>query len=163
MKQIRFFLSLTLLLAFSVMPAAAQKNGPKNHDRQEWMAKMRELKHDFMAKELQLTDAQKAPFFEVYDKCEDARHKVESEARKREKALEKKGDAATDAELDAVINDQFSMEERLNKVDSQFLPQFRKVLTRRQLVKLKHAERKFMFKLMEKRNQNCPPPPPAAK
>ncbi|MDE6535646.1 MAG: Spy/CpxP family protein refolding chaperone [Muribaculaceae bacterium] len=158
MKQIRIILSL-LILAFGVMPAVAQKHGPKNQNRKEWMAKMRELKHDFMAKELQLSDSQKAQFFEVYDKCEDARHNIEHEAREKEKALEKKGDAATDAELDALIADQFSMEERLGKVDQQYLPQFRKVLTRRQLARLKHAERKFMRKLMDKKNENCPPPP----
>ncbi len=158
MKQIRIILSL-LLLSFAVMPALAQKKGPHHPDRKEWMAKMREVKHEFMAKELQLTDAQKAQFFEVYDKCEDARHAVEREAREKEKAIEKKGDAATDAELDAIINDQFTMEERLSKVDRQYLPQFRKILTRRQLARLKHAERKFMRKLMEKKNENCPPPP----
>lgn len=158
MKQIRIFLSL-IILALGVMPAVAQKNGPKHQNRKEWMAKMREVKHEFMAKELQLTDAQKTPFFEIYDKCENARHSVEHEAREKEKAIEKKGDAATDAELDAIINDQFTMEERLGKVDQQYLPQFRKVLTRRQLARLKHAERKFMRKLMEKKNENCPPPP----
>lgn len=158
MKQIRILLSL-ILLTFGVMPAVAQKNGPKHQNRKEWMAKMRELKHDFMAKELQLSDSQKAQFFEVYDKCENARHQVEYEAREKAKALEKKGDAATDAELDALIADQFSMEERLGKVDQQYLPQFRKVLTRRQLAHLKHAERKFMRKLMDKKNETCPPPP----
>lgn len=158
MKQFRFLLPL-LLMSVCILPASAQKKDQKRPARKEWMAKMREVKHDFMAKELQLTDAQKAQFFEVYDKCEDARHEVEREAREKEKAIEKKGDAATDAELDAIINDQFTMEERLGKVDRQYLPQFRKVLTRRQLAKLKHAERKFMRKLMDKKNENCPPPP----
>lgn len=158
MKQIRFFI-LLIVLGLGVMPVAAQKKGHKHADRKEWMAKMRDLKHDFMTKELQLTDAQKTQFFEVYDKCEDARHQVEHEAREKEKAIEKKGDAATDAELDAIIADQFTMEERLGRVDQQYLPQFRKVLTRRQLARLKHAERKFMRRLMEKKSENCPPPP----
>ena len=105
-----------------------------------------------MAKELQLTEAQKKEFFEVYDKNQEARHRIEQEARQHEKALEQKGDAATDAEIDAVIAEQFSIEERLAKVDKEYLPQFRKTLTRRQLAKLKHAERKFMRKLMEKHN-----------
>lgn len=113
---------------------------------------MREVRRDFLSKELQLTDAQKKEFFEVYDKCQEARHKIEHEARQRAKAVEQKGDAATDAELDAVIAEQYSVEERLAKVDKEYLPQLRKTLTRRQLAKLKHAERKFTRKLMEKHN-----------
>ncbi len=143
-------------MALATMPVFAQ---PKNHskpDRKEWMAKMREVKHDFIAKELQLTDAQKKDFFEVYDKWQAARHGVEQDARQREKAVEEKGDAATDAELDAVIADQFAVEERLSKVDKEYLPQLRKTLTRRQLSKMKHAERKFLRKLMDKHNDSAP-------
>lgn len=159
MKHFKF-LALVIAVVIGVMPVAAQKkqHGQQRPDKKEWMAKMREAKHNFLAKELQLTDAQKKEFFAIYDKNEDARRKVEIESRQYERAVEQKGDAATDAELDAVINDQFSLEERLSKVDQESLPQMRKVLTRRQLARLKHAERKFNRTLMEHRNANCPPP-----
>lgn len=158
MKHIKLIVLLVSALFVGNMPAVAQKKAMRP-DRKEWFAKMRGVKHDFMVRELQLTDAQKKDFFEVYDKCEDARHKLEHEVRQREKAIEQKGDAATDEELDALINDQFMMAERMSKIDKESLPQLRKVLTRRQLVRLKHAERKFNRKLMEKHNEACPPPP----
>lgn len=158
MKHLKLLLFL-FVVALAVQPVAAQKNRGAKPDRKEWMAKMREVKHEFLSKELQLTDAQKKEFFEIYDKSQEARHKIEHDARQREKVIEQKGDAATDAELEAIVNDQFTMEARLNKVDREYLPQMRKVLTLRQLSKLKHAERKFMRKLMEKSNENCPPPP----
>lgn len=152
-------LVLVFAVAAGVMPVAAQnkQHGQQRPDKKEWMAKMREAKHNFLAKELQLTDAQKKEFFVIYDKNEDARRRVEHESRQLERAIEQKGDAATDAELDAVINDQFSLEERLSKIDRETLPQMRKVLTRRQLARLKHAERKFNRTLMEHRNANFPP------
>lgn len=150
---------LVLSLTFGYGPVFAQKNHGDNHNKLEWMAKMRKVKHDFLSKELQLTDAQKKEFFEIYDRNESARRRIEHDMRQREKAVEQKGDAATDAELDSIIANQFSIEERLGAVDRSFLPQFRKVLTRRQLARLKHAERKFNRKLMEQRNSaKCPPP-----
>lgn len=160
MKHFKLLAFVIAVVAMGVMPVAAQKHqhGQQRPDKKEWMAKMREAKHKFLAKELQLTDAQKKEFFAVYDKNEDARRKVELESRQFERTIEQKGDAATDAELDALINDQFSMEERLSKVDQESLPQLRKILTRRQLARLKHAERKFNRTLMEQRNTNCTPP-----
>ncbi len=160
MKHFKFLALLVVAVVVGTMPVAAQKkqHGQQRPDKKEWMAKMREAKHNFLAKELQLSDAQKKEFFAIYDKTEDARRKVEMESRQFERTVEQKGDAATDADLDAVINDQFSLEERLSKVDQESLPQLRKVLTRRQLSRLKHAERKFNRTLMEHRNANCPPP-----
>ena len=137
-------------MVLTSMSVFAQPKTQSRPDRKEWMAKMLEVRRDFLSKELQLTDAQKKEFFEAYDKCQEARHRIEHDARQHEKAIEQKGDAATDAELDAVIAELYSIEERLAKVDKEYLPQLRKVLTRRQLAKLKHAERKFTRKLMEK-------------
>lgn len=159
MKHVKL-LVLVLITLFGVVPVAAQKQQQRGQrpDKKEWLAKMREAKHEFLAKELQISDVQKKDFFAVYDKTEDARWKVEQEVRQCQKAVEQKGDAATDAELDALIDNQFQMEERMSKIDQESLPQLRKVLTRRQLSRLKHAERKFNRKLMEHRNANCPPP-----
>lgn len=159
MKHVRLFV-LVLFTLIGVTAVSAQKHQPRGQrpDKKEWLAKMREAKHEFLAKELQISDVQKKDFFAIYDKTEDARWRVEQEVRQRQKAVEQKGDAATDAELDALIDNQFQMEERLSKIDQEALPKLRKVLTRRQLARLKHAERKFNRKLMEQHNANCPPP-----
>ena len=82
MKHFKF-LALVIAVAVGIMPVVAQKKqqGQPRPDKKEWMAKMREAKHNFLAKELQLTDEQKKEFFAIYDKTEDASHKVEFESR----------------------------------------------------------------------------------
>ena len=159
MKRFKLIVALAVVSVFGLQTSLAQSARDSRPDKKEWLAKMRKVKHEFITKELQLTDAQKSDFFEIYDRSESAKRKIESDVRKREKAIMQKGDAATDADLDSLIADQFSLEERLSAIDRSSLPQLRKVLTRRQLARLKHAERKFNRKLMEQRaGANCTTP-----
>lgn len=143
--------------AAPAVSATEANNDAKRPDKKEWMAKMKEAKHEFIARELQLSDTQKQEFLPLYDRLQAERMTIERQARDQEKALEKKGEAATDEDYDAVIASQFSIEEKLSQADQKYLPKFKKILNRRQLYRLKRAERKFNRKLMEQRN--CPPPP----
>lgn len=133
--------------------------GKHQGDRKEWMQKMKEYKHAYLIKELDLSEKQAVDFFKAYDAREQERFDAESKVRKLERAIEKKGDKATDEELDECIAAQYQLNKDMVKLDEKYKKTFRKLLTKRQLYKLPHAEREFQRTLMEKR-KDCPPPPP---
>lgn len=153
MKKLLIALCLICsLTVFAQGPGNGQGKGPKQ-DKKEWLAKMREYKHAFITKELNLTADQQTAFFAVYDKMMEERMALEDGVRTKERALIKKGTAATDAELDALITEQYALDSKLAAVDAKYLPQLKKAISRQQLVRLKHAERKFNRQLMEQRNK----------
>lgn len=158
-----------LLLAVIMMPLSAMADKPKekpgkgkHRERTEWFRKMKEVKHNYLAKELDLTDKQKNEFFKLYDAKESERFAAESKVRKLEKELKKKGDAATEADFDTAIAAQYRLNREIADIESKYEKPFRQILTKRQLFKLPRAERGFQHKLMDKR-KDCPPPPPGPK
>lgn len=157
-KVLRIFVMLMLLMPLTAM-AQPKGKGPKGKgNRTEWMQKMKEFKHSFLIKELDLSEKQAADFFRVYDAREKERFEAEGKLRRLERTVAEKGDKATDAELDEVIEAQSKFQSTMANIDAKYEPQFRKLLSKRQLSKLPHAEREFQRMLMDKRN-DCPPPP----
>ena len=150
-------LTVILLAILTLLPAGAlaQGNkGPSKSERKEWMKKLRALKHDFLTKELDLTENQRDEFFELYDAKEAERTAAEQKVRQAERSVRSKGDAATDADYDAAIKAQYRLNSEIASIESKFEASFRKVLTKRQLYKLRGTEHAFQRKLMEQ----CPPP-----
>lgn len=155
---------LLLLVSAVFAIASASAQGPDRReprprpDRKEWLNKMKEVKHDFMARELNIADTQKSAFFQVYDQWQDARFELENSARRHEREVMKKKEKATDKEIESIINEQFAIEKKLGQIDEKFLPKFKEVLTLGQLVRLKQAERAFNAKLMECNKDKHPKP-----
>jgi Spy/CpxP family protein refolding chaperone len=160
--------SLSLLLCTIAASAQAQRGGkgkaPGKGERTEWMAKMRQYKHDFIARELGLTEKQKTEFFAIYDCMEKERMELEGHARETERQVRARKKNATPAELDHAIKEMFDLDGKQNAVTMKYLPKLKKVLTRQQLFDLKRAERNFQRDLMEQQRQGgngggTPPPP----
>lgn len=146
-----------ILLAVTLLPATtlAQEHKHRNReDRKEWMKKLKALKSDYLIKELSLTETQKGDFFKIYDQLEDERNAAEQKVRAAERNVRKKADAATDEDYDAAIAAQYQLNSELANIDAKYEGQLRKVLTKRQLFKLRGAEFGFQRKLME----HCPNP-----
>lgn len=153
------------LLLMMVLSASAQGQGPRKgggkhqgDNRQEWMQKMKEFKHSYLVKELDLSEKQAEDFFKSYDAKEKERFDAERKVRELERTVSQKGNEATEAELEACIEAQYQLSKTMADIDAKYEKDFRAALTKRQLCKLPHVEREFQRMLMEKRN-DCPPPP----
>lgn len=156
---LKIFLTVLLLMPLSSQAGNPKKIRAKKHENKtEWLQKLKDYKHAYMIKELDLTDNQQADFFRIYDSKESERFAAERNVREIEKKLIKKGDAATDADYDAAIAAQYKLNDEIARIETKYSKEMRKVLTPRQLFKLRFAERDFQRKLMEKRH-DCPPPP----
>lgn len=141
------------------MPQAPKEGGGhhRHHDRAEfkqWMEQMKKYKHDFLARELALTSEQREQFFALYDKMEDEKWKIGKEVRKMEREIERKGDAATDLELEKAADANAELPGKQNEIERRYHEEFKKILTKRQLFKMADAERKFQKSLMDQRGKN---------
>lgn len=151
---------LLALCIISTLTLSAQqphrRGGDRRPARTEWMRKMKQLKHEFMTRELGLSAEQQKAFFALYDAKEDERFQAERAVRHSDRALFDRVDDASDSELDAAIEAQYELDSKLAQIEKKYVLKFRKVLTRQQLFKLRHVEREFQKMLMERRNQSCP-------
>lgn len=156
MKLKTLILVAVLSLASSAVAQQAESSTEGNHNaeqRREWMREMRQNKHQFLARQLELTDEQREPFFTVYDNTEDRLNEVMERTRAIEREVENKTNA-TDQELDAAIDSLFTLRQHEAEIEAESLVQYRRILTRQQLFKLKKAERKFTRALMNHRRKS---------
>ncbi|MDE7407082.1 MAG: Spy/CpxP family protein refolding chaperone [Muribaculaceae bacterium] len=145
---------LILLVTFACMPLAV--NADNEHGKNErvaWFTKMREYKHDFLIKKLGLEDQQREQFFALYDKMNDEIHAVERQTRNMERAVCKKGDAATDLEYEKAAEACYELAGKRNAIEMKYFKEFKKVLTPKQMFLLQKAERDFTRQLMEHRGK----------
>ena len=128
-------------------------------DRDEWFREMLELKHDYLAKELALTKEQQQKFFPVYDSRENETRRMFDQTRALEKSVRQKGDKATDAELLKATDAMYNVKTREAQIEKKYYTQFRKLLSPRQLFKLKRAERHFQRQMVKEHYKKRPRKP----
>jgi len=140
---------LTLLLSATALTASAQKpsKAMSDDDRQRFRAEMRAYKHNFLARELDLTRNQQQDFFPVYDEMNDEIDRIGAETRALEREVSSKEDAS-DVELEAAARAVFSQKSTEGDVENQYFDRFKQILEPRQLLQLRAAERKFTKQLM---------------
>lgn len=135
----RKLLFLLIAAIAAVMPAAAQSKA----DREAWMKEMTRYKHEFLTRELKLTEQQQKQFFALYDAMEAETRKLVDNTRRMEKSVLEKGDKATDLEREKAAEALFEMKGKESQIEMRYFPKFKEVLNPAQLLKLKQAERHF--------------------
>mgnify|MGYP000765065882 CR=1 FL=1 len=152
MKHILFTL---LFIASTLTAAYAQGNGKKTNLNQ-WMDDMRQVKVEFVAKELNLTPQQKEKFAPIYNALNKELGKLMRETRALERSVRDKGSAATDLEYEKATEAMFEAKGKEAAIEKKYYPQLKSVLTKQQMFNLPMAERKFGRELM-KQHRNAKP------
>lgn len=134
----------------TILPAIAQQPGFTPADRQRWLGEMRTLKHDFIARELELDQEQKDRFFELYDSMEDDIASLNTETREAETRVASDSEA-TDLMIQNTARTVFEQKRAEGQIEMTYFDQFSQILTPRQLLQLKNAERKFTQQLVNRR------------
>lgn len=145
MKQLVFVI-LALLFATSGTAQAQQRKRLTAEDRQKYLGEMRQYKHDFIVKDLDLTRDQQNAFFPIYDKMDDELTQVAEETRDLEDKVAA-DDKATDTELESAARTVFEQKSKEGEIEKAYFEKFKGILSPRQLLKLKSAERKFTQQL----------------
>ncbi len=139
-------LFVALLLAFISGAVFAQEAEENLRDR--IFSELRPYKHQVLARELQLSKEQQREFFAVYDEMEDRLQQISTETRDLEKKVNSDKNA-TDTEIEAAANAVYSQKEREGKVEMEYFDRFKEILTPRQLLRLRTAEKSFTQRLVK--------------
>lgn len=150
MIRLRFqFLIVAFLLALT---ALAQQQPLNEADRSRVFSEMKTYKHRFLAKELKLDQEQQDKFFPVYDQMDEQLMQIASETRDLERAVNDNAEA-TDTEIEAAAAAVFSQKEKEGRIENEYFDKFKEILTPRQLLRLKSAEKKFTQKLVRQHHR----------
>ena len=146
---------LTIILLLSVVSfalAAAQSSVLSPDDRQRWLSEIRNYKHDFLARELDLSREQQNEFFPLYDEMEERIEALNAQARDIEANVSENPDAG-DLEILGAAYSQFELKKLEGEIELEYYDKFKEILTPRQLLQLKSAEKLFTRQLVNRRNQ----------
>lgn len=145
----RFITFILILSLFAPLCQIEAKGNGK--DRKEWFKKMRDYKHQFIIKELNLSAEQQKNLFPIYDKMEDEIFKVTSETRQLEKKVS--SGKVTDLEYENAARAITELKQKECAIELKYFDQLKAILSSQQLFLLKKAERKFSHQLMKMRNK----------
>ena len=157
MKRLSILLLIISLFAQLSTIDAQQKRSKE--ERQQWFKEMREYKHNFLIKELDLDKEQQEAFFPIYDAMEDETFKLHHGTRKLQRDLSKKDADVTDIEYEKAAEALFELKYKEAQIELKYFEQFKNVLTKKQSFLLKKAENKYTRHLMrqhdkQKRNRS---------
>ena len=152
----RYIFSLLLLLMAVAAGAASRYPAMPDDksDRARWMQEMQQHQNDFLAKELNLTDKQRADFIPVYNKMRAELFEAAQASRKKAKEVKDKGEAATDADYEAATKAYLDYRAKEADIVKSYYRNFSHILSKRQLYKLDSTERKFDRMLMKHRGND---------
>ena len=116
------------------------------------MAELRPYQREFISRELDLTKDQERRFFPIYEEMNDRIDSLNEETRELERRTIDTPDAS-DTELEAAAQAVFDLKQKEGRIEAEYFEKFKEILTPRQLLKLKSAERKV------RAVSHAPPPP----
>lgn len=138
---------LTVLAAISCACSLyAQTDYGENRD--QWFKEVREYKHRYLAKELELSREQEQKFFPIYDKMEDDIAKLNNETRALERRISERSDV-TDLEYDQATDALLEQKNKEYQIETEAFDKYETVLTKEQLFRLKGVERMFTREVMK--------------
>lgn len=144
-------LLIGFFLALGTFTAAAQE---QDGNTSRWLNEVREYKHTFLARELDLSREQQQKFFPIYDRMEDELGKVNSDVRAINRRISSLNPSeVTDTDYDMAIQAIYEAKAKEAEIEQRYLPEFREVLTKQQLFKLKGAEQRFNMGMMRRHHQ----------
>lgn len=147
MKHI-LLLFVAVLLAF---PVAAQQKGQKRN-KAEMRREFREFKIKYIAQEIEVSPAQIKEFTELYSQMEEERHKVFSATRKLERSV-KANKNATEKDYQALSEAMTEAKAKDAAISKRYDEEFSRLLTAKQVYKMKDAEESFRRKMQEMRQK----------
>lgn len=124
---------------------------PSREDRKERMEKIKQLKRDFIKKNLELTAHESSGFWVVYDSFEQRREALRKEHRTlRQKFKDKRPENFTEEDAQEILDNEMRIKEKRLSLDKEYELALREVLSASKVLKLYKLERQFKRKLLQK-------------
>lgn len=148
----KYILAIALSLC-SVAAALAQARSLSPEERDKWLSEMSAYKKEFIARQLDLSDKQQKAFFEVYNQMEAELNQIAADTRDLERKVSE-SDEASDIEIESVARAIFEQKSREGAVETAYFDKFKEILSPKQLLALKKAERKFTQQLVRRHSRS---------
>lgn len=142
------YLLLFLLTIIALPVAFAQEK-----DRAKMMEELQKFKIDFLAKEMELSEKQKAEFTPIYKEYEKECRQSGSEVWKFEREL-KKNKNASEADYKKLSELQQKSRETHNEITKRFDAKLESFLSAKQIYNMHQGEEKFLEKMKEMRKKH---------
>ncbi len=134
-----FFMFMTFITAIS--------HAADNRDK--WFNELRQYKHEFLTKELNLTKEQQSKFFPLYSEMSKKIMKLNDDTRALENKIDKNKGTVSDAEYEKGAQAMLELKAKEAKIETEYYQKFKKILTPKQMYLLPKAEKKFTRQLMK--------------
>lgn len=142
---------LLLLLAFFLFVPSMIADDMK--DRKKMSEEIQKFKIDYLAKEMGLSEAEKAKFEPIYNEYDEARRKAGAEAWRFERKLKKEKNASEE-DYKKLSELQQATREKINDIDKEYNKKFESFLTSKQIYQMHQGEDKFFSKMKEMRKKH---------
>lgn len=139
----KLFLLLILMIGGAAMLPAQNEDPVKVEKR---MKEVREFKMKYLAQEMELTEAQKKKFFELYNEMCDSKKDCYKEAIRLKHQI-KNDKGATEADYQKVTDAMNKANSDWSVLEKQFDEKFGAFLSQKQIYKMKEAENTYRSKV----------------
>lgn len=153
MKKIAMAIMLAICALSAAYAQQPEQRGMSDEDREKWLNELRNYKHDVLARELKLSREQQAEFFPIYDEMDDELNQISTDTRELEAKVYNDPDAS-DLECETAARALFEQKSREGEVETAYFDKFKEILSPKQLIRLKNAERKFTQQLVRQHGRN---------
>lgn len=140
---------LFLLFAVLTIPYIAAQD----KDKAKMMEELQQFKIDYLAKEMQLSEKEKAEFVPLYKEYDNERRQAGAEAWKFERELKKKKDPS-EADYKKLADLQQKAREKDNEIVKKFDTRLESFLSAKQIYTMHQGEVKFFDKMKEMRKKH---------
>lgn len=144
---------IVVILSLAALSVSAQQRGRQKPDREKWFQELREWKHQFLTKEVELTEEQQPKFFAVYDAMQNEILAIHDGTRNMEKKLSL-NKQASDLEYEKMAEALIEVKIKEGEIQKRYLDKMKTVISSRQLYKLQVAEKKFIRMLNRQHNKH---------
>ncbi|WP_055442361.1 Spy/CpxP family protein refolding chaperone [Lacinutrix himadriensis] len=140
---------ITLFILFLSVAAFSQ------NDRQEKEDKIKALKIAYLTENLDLSTTEAQQFWPIYNTYEEQQQSVRSEYHNKKRDINI--DALTETEAQKLLKELEALNAKRNSINDNYMLALKKVLTAKQILKLKNTEDNFkrkMFSEYKKRKES---------
>lgn len=147
MKRLSF-IAIAAMLLLSLNTARAKDNNT-NANRSQWTQEMLDYKHDFIAEQTEMTQAQRDKFMPLYEAMEKEVFAVHRTAREQAKKIS--GTAkASDQDYANAAKAMSQVKVKEGEIEGRYFDKFSKILSKKQMFQLKQAEMKFSRQMLSR-------------
>ena len=154
MKQIILKTFILTILLCQVESAIADTSEKVPQQGNKWMEEVKNFKHSFLIKEVEMTDEQSKEFLPLYIEMEEKIYQANKDARILEKEISVSSQNVTDEDYEKAAKALSQVKTKEAEIENQYFDIFSTILSKKQLFLLKRAENRFAVEMLNYHKQS---------